>query len=179
MDYFDTVRNRHSVRKYQAREVEQEKLDLILETINAAPSAGDLQGYQALLVRDPSTRQALAKASYGQNFIVEAPLALVFCADHLRSAGKYGKRGAELYAVQDATIAATYCQLAATALGLATVWVGAFDTAGVAVAINAPESMTPVAIIPIGYAAEEPAPTPRRKLDDLVKLETLGGRSFC
>ena len=171
MDFFETVRNRHSVRQYQPREVEQDKLDQILETMNAAPSAGDLQGYQVILVRDPATRQALSNASYGQGCLVEAPLALVFCADHLMSAGKYGKRGAELYAVQDATIATAYCQLAATALGLATVWVGAFDPAGVAVAINAPDNVTPVSIIPIGYAAEEPGPTPRRKLDDLVKME--------
>lgn len=173
MDFFDTVRNRHSVRKFQPKEVEQEKLNLILETVNAAPSAGDLQAYQVVLVRDLGTRQALAQASYGQGCLVEAPLALVFCADQLMSAGKYGKRGAELYAVQDATIATAYCQLAATALGLATVWVGAFDPSAVSAAINAPEHVTPVSIIPIGYAAEEPGPTPRRKLDDLVKQEKL------
>ena len=171
MDFFDAVRDRHSVRKFQPKEVEQDKLDKILEAVNAAPSAGDLQAYQVILVRDPSTRKALAQASYGQGCLVEAPLALVFCADHLMSAGKYGKRGAELYAVQDATIATAYCQLAATALGLATVWVGAFDTAGVSAAINAPDNVTPVSIIPIGYAAEEPGPTPRRKLEDLIKPE--------
>ena len=171
MEFFETVRNRHSVRKYQPREVEQDKLNQILETVNAAPSAGDLQGYQVILVRDPSTKQALSQASYGQGCLVEAPLALVFCADHLRSAGKYGKRGADLYAVQDATIATAYCQLAATALGLATVWVGAFDPKGVSAAINAPANMTPVSIVAIGYAAEEPGATPRRKLEDLVMPE--------
>lgn len=173
MNFFEAVHNRHSVRKYQPREVEQNKLNQILETINAAPSAGDLQAYQVILVRDPATKQALSEAAYGQGCLVEAPLALVFCADHLMSAGKYGKRGAELYAVQDATIATAYCQLAAAALGLATVWVGAFDPAGVSAAINAPDNVTPVSVIPIGYAAEQPGPTPRRKLDELVKLEKL------
>jgi len=173
MDFFETVRNRHSVRKYQPRAVEEEKLDRILETVNAAPSAGDLQAYQVILVQDPAIKLALSQAAYGQGCLVEAPLALVFCADHLMSAGKYGKRGAELYAIQDATIATAYCQLAATALGLATVWVGAFDPAAVAKAINTPQHVTPVSMIPIGYAAEEPGPTPRRKLDDLVKMESF------
>lgn len=171
MDFFEVVRNRHSVRRYQAREVEQEKLDALLSAINAAPSAGDLQAYGVVLVRETSTKQALAKAAYGQDFVAEAPLVLVFCADRLLSASKYGKRGAELYSVQDATIAGAYCQLAATALGLATVWVGAFDTGGVAAAIKAPDHAMPVAIIPVGYPAEEPEPTPRRRLDDLVRRE--------
>ncbi len=98
-------------------------------------------------------------------------MVLVFCADHMRSAAKYGKRGVELYAVQDATIAAAYCQLAASALGLATVWVGAFDPEIAREAIGAPDQVTPVAIVPIGYPAEAPEPTPRRRLAELVRQE--------
>lgn len=171
MDFFDTVKNRHSVRRYQAREVEPEKLNTLLETINAAPSAGDLQGYEVVVVRDADTKRMLADAAHGQGSVAEAPAVLVFCANHLLSASKYGKRGADLYAVQDATIGAAYAQLAATALGLATVWVGAFDPQAAANAIAAPEQVTPVAFIPVGYPAEEPRHTPRRQLDDLVHRE--------
>jgi nitroreductase len=141
----------------------------ILDAINAAPSAGDLQAYEVVIVTEDAAKDALTKAAYNQEVISQAPVALVFCADHKRSSVKYGKRGADLYAVQDATIAAAYCQLAATALGLATVWVGAFDTTLVAEAIKAPDYVTPVAIIPIGYAAEEPEPTPRRDVFDLIR----------
>ena len=171
MDFFDTVKNRHSIREYEAQEIEQEKLEKLLETINHAPSAGDLQGYEVVLVRDHSTKQALSQAAYGQKPVSQAPVVLVFCADRLMSASKYGERGANLYAVQDATIAAAYCQLAAVALGLATVWVGAFDPQAAAEAIGTPEQVTPVAIIPVGYPAEEPVPTPRRPLGDLVRME--------
>lgn len=171
MEFFHAVKTRHSVRSYQVREPEPEKVQIILETINAAPSAGDLQAYEVILIRDQSTKDALAAAAYGQSCVSKAPLALVFCADHLLAASKYGKRGAELYSMQDATIAASYCQLAATALGLATVWVGAFDPDAARKAIEAPDEVTPVAIIPIGYAADEPVPTPRRQLNDLVREE--------
>jgi len=171
MDFFETVRKRHSVRRFQPRELEQEKLDTLLETINAAPSAGDLQAYEVIIVRELQTKEALAEASYSQEFVAEAPLVLVFCADHLLSASKYGKRGVELYSIQDATIAAAYCQLAATALGLATVWVGAFDPKAAAAAIDTPDHVTPVAIMPLGYPAEEPMPTPRRSLRDMVREE--------
>lgn len=171
MEFFDAVKNRHSVRNYEPREIEPEKLNILLSAINAAPSAGDLQGYEIVLVRNQSTKEALVSASHGQKDVAQAPVVLVFCADHLLSASKYGERGAKLYAVQDATIAAAYCQLAATALGLATVWVGAFDPKAAAAAINAPDHVTPVAIIPVGYPAETPNPTPRRPLDELVHQE--------
>jgi nitroreductase len=169
VDFFEAVKERRSVRAYESRDVSPADLQKILETVNAAPSAGNLQAYEVVIVTDPAVKDALVEAAYGRHSITDAPVSLVFCADHLRSAGKYGKRGAELYAVQDATIAAAYCQLAATSLGLVTVWIGAFDPAVAAQAINAPENMTPVAIIPIGYAAEHPDPRPRRALPDLTR----------
>jgi len=74
----------------------------------------------------------------------------------------------DLYCVQDATIACTFAILAATALGLASVWVGAFDEDDVRRAIGAPPTHRPVAMLPIGYAAEVPRLRPRRSLKDLV-----------
>lgn len=177
MDFMSLVKTRQSVRAFETRELEQDKLKQLLEAVNSAPSAGDLQAYEVIVVRGEERRKALARAAYGQSFVAEAPMALVFCADHLLSASKYGIRGAELYSVQDATIAATYCQLAATAMGLATTWVGAFDPKLVIEAIQCPEHVTPVAIVPIGYAAEQPRRTPRRSISDLVRNETFEGQS--
>jgi nitroreductase len=169
MDFFEVVEKRQSIRKYEDREVGRQDFRQILDTINAAPSAGNLQGYEVVIVSDPAARAELAKAAYDQPAVTQSPVSLVFCADHTRSGSKYGKRGADLYAVQDATIAATYCQLAATALGLATVWIGAFDTKLVAEAVKAPDFATPVAIISIGYAAEQPEHRPRRDIFDLIR----------
>jgi nitroreductase len=111
------------------------------------------------------------ESAHGQNSLAESQVVLVFCADHLLSGSKYGRRGTDLYSVQDATIAAAYAQLAATSLGLSTVWVGAFEPEKVAAVVESPKEVTPVAMIPIGYAAEEPHSTPRRSLNDLVRQE--------
>ncbi len=169
MDLFQTIQTRQSVRAYQARDIEMEKLDAILAAINQAPSAGDRQAYQILLARDVKVRRALAQAALGQDFIAQAPVALVFCADPERSASRYGLRGAQLYCVQDATVAVAYAQLAATALGLATCWVGAFDDTEVAHIVGVTGGLRPVAILPVGYAAEAPPRTPRRPLAELAK----------
>ena len=168
MDYFEIVNERHSTRAFTDRPIEAEKVQKILETANRAPSAGDLQGYEIYRITKPEHRSALVQAALGQDFIAEAPVVLIFCANPARSAVWYKQRGVRLYSVQDATIACTFAMLAATALELSTVWVGAFDEEAVRQAVGIPQGLTPVAILPIGYAGKKSRITPRRELSDLV-----------
>ena len=168
-DFFETVRHRHSVRKYQAdMPVEPEKLHAILEMACAAPSAGDLQAYRIIVVQDAETRAKLADAPGNHMFIDEAPVNLIFCSDSLRSAIKFGDRGAELYSTQDATIAAAYAQLAAVAAGLASSWIGDFDDDVIRRILQIDAYLRPVALLTLGYPAELPAVTTRRRMDDVV-----------
>ncbi len=168
MEFFDALKARHSVRAYADTPVEAEKLVQILDMVNLAPSAGNLQAFEVYIVTRADQRSELVAAASGQDFLKQAPVVLVFCAHAARSEKKYGKRGIELYCLQDATIACTYAMLAATALGLSTVWVGAFNESEVGCIIDAPQAHRPVAMLPIGYAAEEPRIRGRRSLSDLV-----------
>ena len=169
MEFMTLIEERHSTRAYQDTAVEQDKLAKILQAANRAPSAGDLQAYSIIVVRRPDVCQALAKAAVDQQFVAQAPVVLVFLAEPARSGVKYGRRGENLYAIQDATIACAYAQLAAHDLGLAACWVGAFRTRDVREAVGAAEDQVPVALLPIGYAAETPFVTPRRELSELVR----------
>ncbi len=169
MDFYEVLKKRHSIRAFEEREVEKEKIEKITAAFSLAPSAGNLQAYQVYVIKTREVREQLADAALGQGFIAEAPVALVFCADQQQSAGKYGERGAQLYAIQDATIAAAYAQLAAAAEGLGSVWVGAFDPLEVSRLINAEPYTVPVAIIPVGYPAELPRGRDRRALKEIVK----------
>lgn len=146
--------------------IEEDKLRRIFEAANLAPSAGNLQAYQVYTVKDEGKRKALAKAADDQEFIAEAPVCLIFCADQGRSAEKYGKRGSELYSVQDATIAGAFAMLAAADLGLATVWVGDFDEDKVRKVVDSGNAR-PVAMFALGYAAQEPKPTPRKAIEEI------------
>jgi len=139
-----------------------------LEAANRAPSAGNVQPYEVYVVRSQEQRSRLTTICLDQKFISQAPISLVFCAVPARSAEKYGQRGADLFAIQDATIACTFAMLAVTDLGLASVWVGAFDPPAVCELIGAPSDYVPIAVLPIGYAAEKPEMTSRRPLEDLV-----------
>jgi nitroreductase len=173
LDFFEVVDHRYSVRSFRNTPVEDATLQVILEAVNNAPSAGNLQAFEVVVIRDPNRKRQMVKASLDQSFISQAPLALVFLANPDRNRAKYGSRGAELYSVQDTTIACTYAQLAATASGLGTCWVGAFDEDKVRQIVGAPAAWRPVAILPMGVPAEAVGVRERRAVGDLVHDEQV------
>jgi nitroreductase len=173
MQFCEVIESRRSIRAFQSTGIEEAKINAILSASQLAPSAGDLQAYKIVVVRHPETKALLAEAAHGQGFIAEAPIALVFFADERRSEDRYGRRGATLFCLQDATIAAAYAQLAAAAEELGSCWVGAFDDARVAKLLGAPAGLRPVALLPIGYPAEAPSRPARRPLSELVVTERL------
>ena len=168
MEFRELIEHRRSIRDYSADLVDPVALDRILHLVSRAPSAGNLQAYRIFVVRSALKRRALAVAAGGQEFLAQAPLDLIFFADPDLSAATYGDRGASLYAVQDATIAATFAVLAATNEGLSTAWVGAFDESAVR-AVCGETKLRPVAIVPIGHGAETPVETSRRNLREIVR----------
>ena len=168
MEFTEVIRNRHSIRTFTDQPVETEKLQQILETANLAPSAGNLQAYEIYVVTAAKKRDGLSCAALAQEYIAKAPVVLVFCTHPELTNGRYTERGTRLYTVQDATIACSFAMLAATNLGLGSVWVGTFDEKVVRLIIGAPDSQVPVVILAIGYAAEFPEQHPRRPLDQIA-----------
>jgi nitroreductase len=168
MEFNDVIQKRHSIRTFTDRLLEPEKLQKILETASLAPSAGNLQAYEIYVVTDFKKRDGLSCAALAQDYIAKAPVALVFCTHPELTEGRYTERGTRLYTVQDATIACSFAMLAATNLGLGSVWVGTFDEKVVRTIIGAPESQEPVVILAIGYPDEFPEQHPRRPLEQLV-----------
>jgi nitroreductase len=160
MEVADAIELRRSIRRYQDREVPDGMLKAILRAGQMAPSAGNMQGRDFIIVKDRGTRDLICRAALGQEFIVEAPVCIVVCANVARSSSRYGKRG-ELYAVQDSAASAMNMMLMARDLGLGTCWVGAFNEQAVSQLLSIPQGVRPVAIIPIGHPDESPDVPPR------------------
>jgi nitroreductase len=173
MDVFEAISGRRSIRKFKKRDVERELILKIVEAGIWAPSAGNIQSWEVVVVRDEKTKEKLAAAAYMRDFIAKAPVVLVLCADKQRSATIYEERGSDLYCIQDTACAAQNMLLAAYALGLGTCWVGAFDEELVRKTLDVPEHIRPVALIPLGYPDEKPYPPLRREIDDLMNCETF------
>ena len=170
MDFWETVRGRRSVRKYDpGKEVSEKELRMMLETASEAPSAGNLQPWHFVVVRDASAKEQLAQAALGQTFLTAAPIVVAVCADAARSAQRYGRRGAELYCIQDTAAATTHLLLAATALGLGSCWVGAFREETVTRILGLPGHFRPVALVVLGHRLGSPEPSPkRRRLESII-----------
>lgn len=171
---FELAGKRSSCRSFLPDLVPDLALDKILKTALAAPSSGNLQAFEIVVVRDPLRRAELCAAAYMQRFVREAPVVLIFVANELRSRAKYGDRG-ELYAIQDATIAAAWAQLAAEAMGFGTCMVGGFDEVKVQAIIGKhTECATlPVVMVCIGVPAARNDPPARRLKDSAVHAEKL------
>lgn len=171
VDVFEAIKGRRSIRAFQSRDVPSEIVEKLIEAARWAPSAGNIQPWEFVIVRNPETKKRLAEAALGQSFIEEAPVVIVVCADEERSASGYGSRGRTLYCIQDTAAAIQNIHLAAYALGLSTCWVGAFREDEARKILKIPEGVRPVAIIPVGYPAESPTPRSRRPLKQIIHYE--------
>lgn len=168
MDVFQAIKQRRSVRKFDhTKVVSDEQIRKLLEAANLAPSAGNIQSYFLYVVKNPQLKRELYEAAGEQNSITESFFVIVACADLNRSKSKYDKRGEELYAIQDPTIALQNLCLTATEMGLGSVWIGGFNENKVREALEIPEHLRPISMMPIGYPAESPEPKTRRELDDI------------
>ena len=171
MDVFEAIFGRRSVRKFRSDPIPDELILKVLEAGIWAPSAGNVQPWEIILVKNPETKEKLAEAALNQEFIAEAPVVFVVCVDLEKAGWAYGERGKTLYCLQDSGAAIQNMLLAAYALGLGTCWVGAFYEEAVRKILGIPQKYRPVALIPIGYPASKPAKTPRRSLKQVVHME--------
>jgi len=174
MDVFEAIKGRRSIRKFDSKEVSDEELRRILDAAIRAPSAGNIQPWSFIVVKNPNKRRDLAGAAYGQIFIAEAPLVIVVCADERASGSGYGSRGRTLYCIQDTAAAIQNILLAAHALGLGSCWVGAFNEDAARKVVKTPPEVRPIALIPIGHPAEKPYVTGRKTLNSVVHWEKYG-----
>ena len=169
VDIYEVIKKRVSVRKYRPDQVPDDLLNRIMEAARLAPSAKNLQPWHFIIVRDEKLRKDLVPACRNQHFIAEAPVVICGCADKNRC---YAKMGGIIYSYPvDLGIAMEHIILAATAEGLGTCWIGAFDEEEVKKILMVPDHLTVVALTPLGYPATEPRPRPRKTLDEITSFE--------
>ena len=168
MDTMETIRERRSIRQYEDRPVEDEKLQQVMEAARLAPSAGNRQEWKFVVVRDPELRSQLVGAARDQQFVAEAPVCIAACA---QAHGYVMSCGYASHTI-DLAIALDHIQLAARALGLGTCWLGAFEQDKVRHVLGIPATIEVVGLMPLGYPAEWPGPRDRRSYDDVVSFDT-------
>ncbi|RLF69343.1 MAG: nitroreductase family protein [Thermoplasmata archaeon] len=153
MELDEVLRRRRSVRSFSPQDVEPEKVEALQWAAERAPSAGGLNARHFVVVRDRETKRRLREAALDQSFVEEAPVVIVCCCD-LKRIRPYGRRGVELYTIQDVAASAENILLKAVDLGLGGVWVGAFREEEVKRILSLPPHLRPTAMICVGYPAQ-------------------------
>lgn len=169
MEILKVIKERRSIRAFKNTPIKEEIVDMLIEAILWAPSAGNLQSRFFYLVFNQKLKEELAKAALDQDFIAEAPLVVVLCGD-LNIEKRYGKRGKEFYMIQDVAASVQNLLLVAHSLGLGSVWVGAFEEEGVRKLSDIPKHLVPLVIVPIGFPNEIPEVPERVKKEAVVKI---------
>lgn len=166
MDVRQAIAERRSVRSYKTAPVEEEVLRGILEAARLAPSASNRQEWRFIAVRERGKIEALAAAA-GQPFIGTAPVVI---AGVSLNPTRVMRCGVPTYAV-DVAIAMTQITLAATAAGLGTCWIGAFDQEEVKRILGVPDACKVVELMPLGYPADQAETKSRKAFGEVVSYE--------
>lgn len=161
------ISERRSIRAYQNKPVEDEKLQLVLEAARLAPSARNRQEWRFIVVKDRETREKLAAAANGKQFVAEAPVIIAACATEAEYVMSCGQPAGTV----DTSIAFSFLILQAHELGLGTCWLGAYDENAVKEILCIPPHVRVVAMSPLGYPAQSPEAKPRKSLEEIVAYE--------
>lgn len=164
----DNIATRTSIRDYEARPVEKEKVEKMLRAAMAAPTAMNKQPWHFVVVDQRSMLDSLAAANPNAKMLLKAPLAIVVCGDM----DKVIEGGGRDFWIQDASAATENLLLAAHAMGLGAVWTGAYPAEERSKAISAtlslPDNLVPLNMIVIGYPAEHPQPKDKFKEENIT-----------
>lgn len=167
MDVFEAIKERRSVRAYDDKPVEKEKLNKIFEAARLAPSAANYQEWRFVVVTEKSKGKALMTAANNQSFVAEAPVVIACCAETDEHKMRCGE---QCYPI-DVAIAIDHITLAAVALGLGTCWIGSFYPDKVREILNIPETIKVVELLTLGYSADSPRPKNRKTIEEIVHYE--------
>ena len=165
MSPIDLILTRRSVRQYEDKDIPEDVMTQILEAGRQAPSAVNKQPIHFIIVKDHELSNKFSNMPFN-GFIKDAPAVIVGCAD-VKSllTGKW--------AVVDATIAMQNMVIAAWALGVGSCWIGAFDENKVKESLKIPDKWKVVALLTLGYPAEQPKPKNKKPIEELFSLNTF------
>jgi len=168
MNVLEAVRNRRSIRLFENKAVDKEKLLKVLEAARLAPSAGNAQPWSFVVISDDNVKKNL-RLAYDRDWFVTAPTIIVACALPEKA---WTRRDGEQYWKVDISIAMQNLVLVAQEEGLGTCWVAGFDEKKAKNVLGIPRNVRVVAMTPLGYPAEQKGPvTERKSLEEIIHYE--------
>jgi len=169
MELFECIDKRASIREYDRKDVPNELLAQILTAGTHAPSAGNTQEWEFIIVRELKTKKQLSQIALNQSQVEKAPVIIAVLVNLDKISLKYKQRGKELYSIQDTSACIQNILLASTALGLGTCWIGSFDEERAKSILAIPDKFRIVAMITVGF----PVPYGKSYKPERIPFENL------
>ena len=162
MSLLDLILSRRSIRRYEDKDLPEEVLQQILEAGRQAPSAVNRQPFRFIVVNDHDLLKNLCDNLINR-FVKRAPIVIVGCAD-VKSflTGKW--------AIVDTSIAMQNMVIAAWALGIGSCWIGGCNEKEIKKLLKIPDKWKFVALLTLGYPAEQPKPRRKRQLEKIFSF---------
>jgi len=177
MELMEAIRDRRSIRKYQDKPIPSEVVDQLMEAVMWSPSWANTQCWELVRVDDPARReqlqQTMGKGNPATKAIVSAPLLFVLCG-RLQASGYYKEVVTTKFGdwfMFDLGLACQSLCLAAHGLGLGSVIVGLFDHDAAAKVVDMPASHELVAMVAMGYPAQEVKAPKRRPPEEFLRVD--------
>lgn len=166
MDFFEMIESRYSVRAYKSAPIEAYKLQKVFEAARLAPTAANRQPIRVIAIYTAEHKEDLRRI-YGRSWFVDAPIVLCICG--VEAEGWVRSHDGKSYLDVDAAIVMDHIVMAATALGLGTCWIAAFDPDEARDVLELPAGVEPIIFTPLGYADDQPGNKRRKPVKDIVK----------
>jgi nitroreductase len=167
MDIIEVIQKRSSTRAYRPEPVEEEKLQLLLESMRMAPTAANRQPFKFIIIHTAGKETELRRI-YNAPWFVGAPIIICGCAV---PAIAWIRRDGKNYYDVDVAIAMDHLILTAAGLGLGTCWIAAFDPVAAREVLGLPDEVEPIVFTPLGYADAQPGIKKRKPQSELVAYE--------
>ncbi len=183
MEFMEVVKQRTSVRNFTEQEVADDLIFQILSCGHTAPTGGNIQPWEFIIIKNPSLKQEIVKTTYVGNdeyngktqaWMLKAPVFIVVCADVERSMARYGKKAAESLVYLDCSACVENMLLAIVDLHLASCYVSGFRELELTSVLGLPDGVIPIALLPIGYPGGLTEKRTKRPLKSLVHYEMFG-----
>lgn len=180
LNFDDIVNERRSVRSFIEKEVPYKLIYKILEYGHAAPTAGNIQPWEFIIIKDEEQKRAVVDTTFignneqngrPQQWMLSAPYFIAVCGNGNKTKERYGDTSLESLLYLDCSACIENMLLGAVYLGLASCYVSGFRKSELSRVLNLPEGYEPIALLPIGYPAEASFKRPKINIKDILHEE--------
>lgn len=175
METFECICSRRTCTEFEDRPIDRQELGKILEAGRHAPSPGNVQSWEFVVLEDPEKKEKLSKIAADERVKI-APANIIICSNQEKIEREFGEKGTKLYSIQESSTCIQNMLLEAHNQELGSFWTSSFNEEKLSGLLRLPKPVRPLAIIAIGHPKQLHKPERKYKISELTYLDEYGNR---